>query len=46
MTRFAWPVSAVAAMALALTLAKAYQLYIRKDHHVRRLRTGRGCGSP
>ncbi len=43
-SRFIWPLALVAAAALALTLAltlaKVYQLYIKKDHHVRRLRDG------
>lgn len=39
-SRFIWPLGAIAALALALTLAKTYQLYVRKDHHVRRLRNG------
>ena len=33
-------VRGVEAAALAMTLAKIYQLYIKKDHHVRRLRSG------
>jgi uncharacterized membrane protein len=39
-SRFVWPLVAIAASAFALTLAKVYQLYIKKDHHVRRLRDG------
>jgi hypothetical protein len=38
--RFIWPLAVIASVAFALTLAKVYQLYIRKDHHVRRLRDG------
>jgi hypothetical protein len=39
-SRFIWPLAFIAALALAVTLAKTYQLYIKKDHHVRRLRDG------
>jgi uncharacterized membrane protein len=37
---FIWPLAVIAAAALALSLAKIYQLYVRKDHHVRTLRDG------
>ena len=37
---FIWPLVTVAAAAFALALAKIYQLYVRRDHHVRRLRDG------
>jgi hypothetical protein len=39
-SRFIWPLVFLAALALAVTLAKIYKLYIKKDHHVRRLRDG------
>jgi hypothetical protein len=37
---FIWVVTAIALIAVAFALAKSYQLYIKKDHGVRRLRTG------
>jgi len=37
---YIWPVAAIAAAGFALALAKLYQLYVKKDHHVRRLRNG------
>jgi len=39
-SRFIWPLALVAAAALAVILTKVYQLYIKKNHHVRRLRDG------
>lgn len=36
----AWAVLAVAVIVLILAAGKAYQLFIRQDHRVRRLRTG------
>jgi hypothetical protein len=37
---FAWPVLLVAAAALVLAAAKFYQLFLKQDHHWRRLQRG------
>ncbi|HLU26299.1 MAG TPA: hypothetical protein VKZ58_11395 [Longimicrobiales bacterium] len=39
---FLWPVLALGAVAAALALAKAFQLFVKKDHHPDRLRSGLG----
>jgi hypothetical protein len=49
--RFVWPVLGVAFMAALVSVFQVYRLYIKKDHDIRRLRTGfpwlitAGCAS-
>jgi hypothetical protein len=40
MNEFAWPVLIVAAIGFLLTVTRVYSLFIKKDHDLRRLRSG------
>jgi len=37
---FIWPILAFAAGAAAIALARAYALFVKKDHHIKRIRSG------
>ncbi len=39
-SKFSWPVLVLSVPALFIAISKFYQLYIKKDHNIRRLRSG------